>query len=98
MFVEFEFNEAFYGDVVFNGGVGGGGGGPTADHQGVLTFSDSLFILRDVNGDGVVNFLDIAPFIALLSSQEFQAEADIDGNGIVNFLDIGPFIVILSGQ
>ena len=98
LFVEFEFNEAFYGDVVFNGGVGGGGGGPTADHQGVLTFSDSLFILGDVNGDGVVNFLDIAPFIALLSSQEFQAEADIDGNGIVNFLDIGPFIVILSGQ
>ena len=53
--------------------------------------------LGDVNGDGQVNFLDIAPFIEALSSPEFIAEADIDQNGMVNFLDIAPFIIILQG-
>ena len=54
--------------------------------------------LGDVNLDGDVNFLDISPFIGVLSSQGFQAEADCDENGVVNFLDISPFIQILSGQ
>jgi hypothetical protein len=52
----------------------------------------------DVDLDGVVGFLDISPFIAILSSQGFQAEADIDDNGAVDFLDITPFIALLSGQ
>lgn len=54
-------------------------------------------ILGDVNRDGIVNFLDIAPFIAVLSSGQFQDEADIDRNGVLNFLDIAPFLAILSG-
>ena len=36
--VDFDFKNGFYGDVVFNGGVGGNGVF-TPDHQGVLTFS-----------------------------------------------------------
>ena len=60
-----------------------------------VTLVDSS-LLGDVNLDNSVNFLDISPFIALLSSGEFQAEADIDGNGFVNFLDISPFIGILA--
>ena len=54
-------------------------------------------LLGDVNLDGVVDFLDIPPFIAILSSGEFQAEADCDGSGSVDFLDISPFVAILSG-
>ena len=54
------------------------------------------FLLGDVNQDGVVDFFDIAPFVAVLTSQSFQAEADIDQNGVVNFFDIQPFIDILS--
>lgn len=53
-------------------------------------------VIGDVNRDGMVNFLDITPFIALLSATEFQDEADIDRNGTVDFLDITPFIVLLS--
>lgn len=55
-------------------------------------------LLGDVNLDGLVNFLDISPFISVLSTGGFQAEADIDLSGDVNFLDITPFIAILSGQ
>ena len=55
-------------------------------------------LLGDVNLDGAVTFLDIAPFIDILSTPgAFQAEADIDGSGQVTFLDISPFIDILAG-
>jgi CRISPR/Cas system CMR subunit Cmr6 (Cas7 group RAMP superfamily) len=53
--------------------------------------------LGDVDLSGTVTFLDIAPFIDVLSGNEFQFEADCDQNGEVNFLDIAPFIDILSG-
>ena len=55
-----------------------------------------LSIVGDVNGDQVVNFLDISPFIALLSSGDFQDEADINQDESVNFLDISPFIILLT--
>ena len=56
------------------------------------------FSLGDVDMDGVVDFLDIAPFISILSSTDFQIEADIDQDGDVDFFDISPFIELLSGQ
>ena len=55
-------------------------------------------LLGDVNRDRSVDFLDISPFIALLSNGEHQTEADINQDGDVNFLDISPFIVILSAS
>ena len=55
-------------------------------------------LLGDVNLDGTVNFLDISPFIAVLSGGIDQAEADCNEDGEVNFLDISPFISILSGS
>ena len=54
-------------------------------------------LLGDVSTDGVVDFLDIGPFIGVLSSGGQQAEADINEDGVVDFLDVGPFIAILSG-
>ena len=58
----------------------------------------TTLLLGDIDFNGVVNFLDISPFIGVLVSGVDQAEADIDQNGIVNFLDIAPFISILSGS
>ena len=52
----------------------------------------------DINLDGFVNFADIAPLIALLTSGNYQAEADCDQNGEVDFLDIAPFISALTGR
>ena len=49
--------------------------------------------------DDVVNFLDIAPFIGVLSTPgSFQVEADINEDGVVNFLDISPFIGVLASS
>ena len=53
-------------------------------------------LLGDVNLDGLVNFLDISPFISRLADMENQAEADLNEDGVVNFLDISPFIQALT--
>lgn len=72
---------------------------PYIENLVVTSLSTSTVLLGDVNLDGMVTFLDISPFIAILSATGgFLAEADIDGNGVVNFLDIAPFIEILAGQ
>lgn len=57
---------------------------------------DATCTLGDVDLSGTVDFLDIAPFIAVLSSGANQCEADCDQSGSVDFLDIAPFIAILS--
>ena len=59
--------------------------------------NSNSFLLGDVNQDGVVNFLDISPFIGILSAGNFQIEADVNMDLEVNFLDISPFIQLLAG-
>lgn len=59
---------------------------------------DGAVLKGDVNLDGSVTFLDINPFIQLLSSSGFQAEADCNCSGNLDFLDIAPFIDILAGN
>jgi len=56
----------------------------------------SGILLGDVNLDGVVSFLDINPFIGVLTSNSFQIEADTNEDGVVNFLDIASFIALLA--
>lgn len=84
-----------------NGIFTGGNGIPTLRGPDDAVFfmqgtMDSGGILGDVNCDGMVTFLDIAPFIDLLANGEFSAKADFNGNGEVDFLDIAPFITALA--
>jgi len=65
--------------------------------NGVFTGTAPSVLLGDVNLDGVVDFLDISPFISVLATGVFQEEADVNGDGSVNFLDISPFIVVIAG-
>ena len=58
----------------------------------------SPVLLGDVDLNSVVNFLDIAPFIALLTSSDYQLEADLNEDNAVNFLDISPFISALTNN
>jgi len=76
----------------------GGGTSSTFSSFEIAVTSTETVLLGDVNLDGIVNFLDISPFISILSNTGFQAEADIDQNGVVDFPDISPFIGILSGS
>lgn len=61
---------------------------------GVLV--ENFLIPGDINGDGAVNLLDVAPFVDLLGAGGFQDEADINGDGEVNLLDVTPFVDLLS--
>ena len=69
-----------------NGGANGGGYARVFVSQ----------VLGGCNVDGVVNFLDISPFISILSAGEFLGQADTNADGVVDFLDISPFVALLS--
>ncbi len=53
-------------------------------------------LMGDVNCDGLVNLLDVQPFVDLIAGGDYNPKADFDGNGFVNLLDVGPFIGVLS--
>jgi hypothetical protein len=53
--------------------------------------------LGDVNGDGVVNGLDVDPFVDVLLNGPYQAEADMNDDGDVNGLDVDPFVAAVVG-
>ena len=57
----------------------------------------SGFEVGDVNQDGMVDLLDVGPFVDLITSGIFLCEGDIDGNGFVDLLDVAPFVAILTG-
>lgn len=61
-----------------------------------LTGQEAAALLGDVNMDGLVNLLDVAPFVELVSNGGFQAEADTNEDGMVNLLDVGPFVDLLA--
>ena len=78
--------------------VGASGADPAGEIYIVFGRAASDTLKGDVDLDGDVDFLDIAPFIAVLASTGFQAEADVDCSEVVDFLDIQPFIELLSGN
>ena len=54
-------------------------------------------LVGDVNCDGEINLLDVAPFVDLISTGGFSAKADINGDGTVDLLDVTPFVDLLAG-
>lgn len=90
-------NPGFSGDDTFNYRISDNRGGfDTASITVTTLATEENFQLGDVNHDGAVNFLDIAPFIAYLTSGQYLREADVNQSGGVNFGDIAPFIVALT--
>ena len=53
-------------------------------------------VLGDLNGDSLVSFADIPPFIDALIDGVFVPEGDVDQNGALNFSDIPAFIALLQ--
>lgn len=53
-------------------------------------------IVGDVNCDGNVDLLDVAPFVDLVTTGTFNAKADINGDGNVDLLDVAPFVTLLT--
>ena len=77
------------------------------EEYNVLMYLGGGYMLGDANCDGVLNALDIDPFVLGLSSGQAAWEAsftcdfftacDINNDGLVNALDIDPFVGLLTG-
>ena len=52
--------------------------------------------IGDLNSDGFITLLDVAPFVAHLSNAAYDALADINQDGDVNLLDVQPFVDLIS--
>ena len=56
-------------------------------------------LVGDMNRDGSINLLDVAPFVEVLNDEcGFQFEADTNGDGTVNLLDVASFVALLNGS
>ena len=69
----------------------------TKDGEDANFFARIFFDLGDVNHDGDINLLDVAPFVQLITSGTYQTQGDINEDGAVNLLDVGPFVQLLTG-
>ena len=92
------FNDGFVGAAPDLGAYERGRAVPVYGVGGNIGTPGPTILLGDCNLDGVVNFLDIAPFISILSAGDYLEQADVDQNGTVDFLDISPFINLLSSN
>ena len=81
------------GQFTFTTTYSGGDGNDLA----LIVSGGSDVLLGDVNEDGVVDLLDVGPFVEVLTSGVFQAEADCNEDGTVDLLDVDPFVSILGG-
>jgi outer membrane lipase/esterase len=54
-------------------------------------------IAGDLNDDGLVNGLDVDPFVAQLVTGSFTVSADMNGDGLLNGLDVDPFVAAVVG-
>ena len=59
-----------------------------AQKYDVNSFDTDFLMDGDINGDGILNILDIVSLINLILSGDFEEAGDINGDGILNILDI----------
>ena len=64
---------------------------------GVATINVGDVLKGDVNCDGIVDLLDVQPFVDLLASGGYSDKADINSDGVLNLVDVQPFINLLTG-
>ena len=67
------------------------------DWTKVLLNQSEGILLGDVNLDGMVDLLDVAVFVQILTDDSFLKEADINEDCVVDLLDIAPFVQLLLG-
>ena len=60
-----------------------------------ISLEISTGILGDINCDGVINLLDVVPFVEILSTGTSNAKADINQDSVVDLLDVDPFVQLL---
>ena len=59
---------------------------------------NNMILLGDMNVDGVVDLIDVQPFVELLSSGVFMANGDVNEDGAFDLNDVAPFVGLLTGS
>lgn len=90
-------NTSVYGDISWWTGTAVFRNAIEAQGGEFIDLDDQPVVFGDVNLDGVINLLDVGPFIDVINSGGFQLEADMNQDGAVNLLDVEPFVEALSG-
>lgn len=68
------------------------------DASGATPGGDGLFVFGDMNQDGVVDGLDIDPFVQALTNGQNNPAGDMNRDGTIDGLDIDPFVQALTGS
>lgn len=89
-------NEIRFGYVILSGILTGGPTLTTTARIDNLSITVSSQIVGDINCDGEVNLLDVAPFVELITTGGFLDKADVNEDGVVDLLDVSPFVALLS--
>jgi len=55
-------------------------------------------ITGDMNGDGVVNILDVVAAVNIVLSGEYQVSVDLNEDGSVDILDVILVVLIIQGE
>ena len=55
-------------------------------------------IAADVNGDGVVNILDVVAIVNIILSGEYQLSVDLNEDGSVDILDVILIVILIQGE
>ena len=77
------------------------GGTATMNLNGPLVLVGTLpsqMLLGDINCDGSIDLLDVAPFVDMLAAGTFSEKADINQDGSFDLLDVQPFVNLLAGN
>ncbi len=77
----------------------GNGGDEEVAYDNIVVRGDftDKGIVGDVNCDGVVDLLDIEPFVQAITNNVFDFKADINGDGEDNLLDVAGLVQLLTG-
>ena len=70
----------------------------TRPHDVVAPICETDVLKGDVNCDGMVDLLDVAPFVDVISGGgPYNEKADVNCDGVNDLLDVQPFVALLSG-
>ncbi len=69
---------------------------PVVSSAATLTIIGAEILPGDVNCDGIVNLLDVAPFVDIIINGGFSTKADLNNDGVVSLLDVDSFVNLLS--
>ena len=61
-------------------------------------YCPSVGITGDVNGDGVINILDVVAAVNIVLSGEYQVNVDLNEDESVDILDVILIVLIIQGE